>query len=185
MSALGLHPLTRQQSRTRGAIQAAFLDLLFENNYPAVTMAAVAARADVGRSTLYEHFRTKDDLFRDCVRMPLGGLAELVGAQTLPPRFGALLQHFRDNQALARVLVYLPAYGSMQRVLSELIETRLEGRAHGRPHHVPLALIAGQIAAAQLAVLMPWILGQAAISPLALAEALYRTSNAIADSMIG
>jgi AcrR family transcriptional regulator len=177
MSALEFEDLDRRQDRTRTAIRRAFLSLLFENNYPAVTMAAVAERANVGRSTLYEHFRTKDDLFRDTVRVPMSGLAELVDTDTLPEPFGELLQHFRDNQALGRVLVYLPAYGSMQKVLAELIETRL-----GKSDLMPASLVATQIAAAQFAILTPWILGQVALSPAVLAEALHRSSRAMAGA---
>ena len=178
MSAYNTEGLTRQQGRTRGLIRQAFLDLLFERNYPAVSMAAVALHADVGRSTLYEHYHTKDELFRDVVRTPLAGLAELVGAADVPGHFDELLRHFRDNQALCRVLVYLPAYESMQKVLAELIETRLD-----TPGRVSLSLVATQIAAAQFAILTPWILGQVAVSPGDLAVALHRSSNAIAEAL--
>ena len=172
--------LGRQQGRTRTAIRQAFLDLLFEHNYPAVTMAAVAERANIGRSTLYEHYRTKDALFRDCVSVPLAGLAGLVGTDTLPDGFGDLLQHFRDNRALARVLVHLPAYGAMQKVLTDLIEPRLGG-----PARLPIALVAAQIAAAQFALLMPWALGQVAVAPADMADALHRSSNAMANALQG
>ena len=118
MSAHDPAAVSRQAARTRSLIRQAFLDLLFEHAYASVTMAAVAERADVGRSTLYEHYRTKDELFRDVARMPMSGLAELVGAAAIAPSFGDLLQHFRDNRALGRVLVHLPAYASMQRVLA-------------------------------------------------------------------
>ena len=178
MSAHEANAPDRRQGRTRSLIRQAFLELLFEHDFPAVTMAAVAERANVGRSTLYEHFRTKDDLFRDAARWPMSGLAELVGAEALPASFGELLQHFRDNRALGRVLVYLPAYGTMQKVLAELIEPRLA--SGGR---LPPALVASQIAAAQFAFLMPWILGQVAVAPADLAEALHRSSNAIANAL--
>lgn len=180
MSANDAGELDRRQGRTRALIRQAFLELLFERDFPAVTMAAVAERANVGRSTLYEHFRTKDDLFRDTARWPMSGLADLVGADALPATFGDLLQHFRDNRALCRVLIYLPAYGTMQKVLAELIEPRLSGA--GR---LPPALIAAQIAAAQFALLMPWVLGQVALAPADLAEALYRSSNAMANALRG
>lgn len=181
MSAYDAEALDRRQGRTRSLIRHAFLDLLFERDFTAVTMAAVAERANVGRSTLYEHFRAKDDLFRDAARLPMSGLAELVGADTLPGHFSDLLQHFRDNRALARVLVHLPAYGSMQKVLAERIEPRLTGCASG----IPLSLLATQIAAAQFALLTPWMLGQVAVAPADLAQALHKTSNGIANALRG
>ena len=178
MSAYEAKPLNRQQGRTRALIRQAFLELLFERDFPAVTMAAVAGRANVGRSTLYEHFPTRDDLFRDCARWPMSGLAELVGAPALPTAFADLLRHFRENRALGRALIHLPAYGIMQKVLAELIEPRLSGTTR-----LPASLLAAQIAAAQFALLMPWVLGQAAVAPTDLAEALHRSSNAIANAL--
>lgn len=178
MSAYNPAKLSRQSGRTRALIRQAFLELLFEHDFPAVTMAAVADRANIGRSTLYEHFGTKDALLRDSARLPMSGLAALVGAPAPPGDFSDLLQHFRDNRALCRVLVHLPAYGALQKVLAELIESRLAG-----PFRLSPALIAAQIAAAQFAVLTPWILGQVAVSPGDLAVALHRSSNAIAEAL--
>ncbi len=178
MSAFDAEALGRQTGRTRDLIRQAFLELLFEHDFPAVTMAAVAERANIGRSTLYEHFRTKDALFRDTARWPMSGLAGLVGAPALPGDFGDLLQHFRENRALCRVLVHLPAYGTMQKVLAELIEPRL-----GTGGRLPPALVAMQIATAQFALLMPWVMGQVAVAPTDLADALYRSSNAIANAL--
>jgi AcrR family transcriptional regulator len=178
MSTHDTEALGRQAARTRGLIRQAFLELLFERDFPAVTMAAVAERANIGRSTLYEHFQTKDALFRDTSRWPMSGLAGLVAAPTLPEDFGDLLRHFRDNRGLCRVLIHLPAYGTMQKVLAELIEPRL-----GRAGRLPPALVAMQIATAQFALLMPWVLGQVAVAPADLADALYRSSNAIASAL--
>ncbi len=52
----------RRKQRTRKAAVGAFIELRMTEGYDAVAMTAVAERADLGRSTLYEHFRTKDDL---------------------------------------------------------------------------------------------------------------------------
>lgn len=175
--------LSRQQEKTRAAIKAAFLQLLFERNYPAITMADVAGRANVGRSTLYEHFRTKLDLLKDGAAPPFSGLAELIGTTEITDRFLGLLQHFRENHALARVMLHLPARAGLDIVLAQLVERRLCVHAEGKSALVPLPLAARQIAAAQFALLEPWILGQVAVRPEALAAALLRTSNALADAL--
>jgi AcrR family transcriptional regulator len=179
MSAHDTESLGRQPGRTRDLIRQAFLELLFEQDFPAVTMTAVAERANIGRSTLYEHFRTKDALFRDTARWPMSGLAGLVSAPAPPHDFGDLLQHFRENRALCRVLIHLPAYATMQKVLAELIEARLGG-----PLRLPPAVVATQIAAAQFALLIPWVMGQAAATPADMAQALHRSSNAIANALL-
>ena len=54
--------MDRRQRRTRRAIYAAFEQLLLEQHYRDVTVAQIIDRADIGRSTFYAHFDTKDDL---------------------------------------------------------------------------------------------------------------------------
>ena len=67
--------LDRPIQRTRKAAVGAFIELLMAEGYDAVAMTAVAERADPGRSTLYGHFRTKDDLLAASMDWPLRVLA--------------------------------------------------------------------------------------------------------------
>jgi AcrR family transcriptional regulator len=175
--------LTRQQEKTRAAIRAAFVSLLFERNYPSVTMANVADRANVGRSTLYEHFRTKLDLLKDSATVPFSGMAGLVDDAATTGGLINLLHHFRENHALARVLVHMPARAGLDTVLSQLIEQRLTVLAGGQSALIPLPLAARQIAAAQFALLEPWVLAQVAIRPDILGEALVRTTRALVGAI--
>ncbi len=56
--------MDRRQKKTRQAIFNAFTDLLETKPYSTVTVSEIIAAADVGRSTFYSHFETKDDLLR-------------------------------------------------------------------------------------------------------------------------
>ena len=49
--------------RTRDALGNALIDLLREQAFDSIRLQDVLARAGVGRSTFYEHFKDKDDLF--------------------------------------------------------------------------------------------------------------------------
>ncbi len=62
--------MDRRQRKTRKAIYQAFEDLVSEKPYAQVTVAQIIDRADIGRSTFYEHFETKDELLNDmCTEM--------------------------------------------------------------------------------------------------------------------
>ena len=62
--------MDRRQRKTRQAIYDAFESLLSEEHYSQVTVAQIIDRADIGRSTFYDHFETKDDLLAQmCVEM--------------------------------------------------------------------------------------------------------------------
>lgn len=52
----------RRQRRSRQAIMSAFRTLLTQKTYSAITVQNIIDLADVGRSTFYAHFETKDTL---------------------------------------------------------------------------------------------------------------------------
>jgi AcrR family transcriptional regulator len=54
--------MDRRRRKTREAVFAAFTRLLQERPYSAITVQEILDRADVGRSTFYAHFETKDAL---------------------------------------------------------------------------------------------------------------------------
>lgn len=55
-------PVDRRVRRTRRLLKEALLELLAERDYDAITVQEIADRADVGRSTFYAHFESKEDL---------------------------------------------------------------------------------------------------------------------------
>src|SRR5689334_8173006 len=56
----------RRVQRSRALLQQALIDLIGERRYADITVQDIVDRANVGRTTFYLHFPSKDDLFLSC-----------------------------------------------------------------------------------------------------------------------
>jgi AcrR family transcriptional regulator len=77
---LGLRELKKQ--RTRAAIADAALELFLDRGFDDVTVVEVARAAEVSEATVFNYFRTKEDLVFDRLDQFWGRLAEAVERRT-------------------------------------------------------------------------------------------------------
>lgn len=160
-----------RRRRTRKALQQAFVALFFEHGFDEIGITDIAARAGVGRSTLYEHYRGKDELLLDTVRHPFDRLAVVVDADVATADVAAALRHFWDNRANARSLRRESSRRALARVYARLVAARLAKRAEAGAATPRMAAI---VAEAQLGVLLGWLAGDIDATPEQLAGALVR-----------
>ena len=57
--------MDRRQRKTREAIFKAFTELLSAKDFDQITVGEIIKLSDVGRSTFYSHFETKDFLLKE------------------------------------------------------------------------------------------------------------------------
>lgn len=164
MSRISATPDRRQQ-RTRAALLAAFRDLMFAERYDRIDVAAVCERANVGRSTFYAHFASKDALLAASMQPLLGLLAEVAETGD-SPQLAWLLAHFWEQRRHGRVVFAPPLRSVLERELASTIAARL-GSAR--------RLAALQIAAAQLTVVDAWMTGAISATPAEMAAQLAAT----------
>nr|MDT0656524.1 TetR-like C-terminal domain-containing protein [Micromonospora sp. DSM 115978] len=121
-----------RSSRADEAIVTATLDLLAEGTaIEALAIEAIAARAGVGKATIYRRWPGKDDLLRDALRT-LKGPAPVPAGRSVRDDLVALLEPIcRDSDSLAgKIMPSLVLAGrhspDRHRLYQELIEPRRE-----------------------------------------------------------
>jgi AcrR family transcriptional regulator len=118
----------------------------------------------VGRSTFYEHFRSKDDVLFAAMEPLLLTLANAALNRASKAQVRAMLDHIWEQRALGRVILDSRGALQLQRKLAALIEARLP-----KSGAIPPAMPAMAAAAGRLAMLRMWIAGEASCSSDALA----------------
>ncbi len=97
-------------SRTKAALQRAFKSLLQSKPYESIAVDEICKAANVGRSTFYTHFRSKDDLKRsglEALRRQLVARQKAGRSRGSPPMSFTidLFAHARDHLDHYRTLV--------------------------------------------------------------------------------
>ncbi|NJM53793.1 MAG: TetR family transcriptional regulator [Blastocatellia bacterium] len=73
----------RRTNRTQKALRNALIELILEKHYDTISVQDIIDRADIGRSTFYNHFRDKEDLFRGDWERVLHHFVEQITAENL------------------------------------------------------------------------------------------------------
>lgn len=100
--------MDRRQQKTRASVFSAFSALLAEKPYSKITVQEIIDAANVGRTTFYAHFETKDDLLKALCQELFGHIIAsavdrththgLYSHQEAPLSvFCHLLQHLQEN----------------------------------------------------------------------------------------
>ena len=61
-------PLDRRIQRTRQLLREALFALIVERGYEAITVQDITERANLGRTTLYLHYRDKEELLKASIK---------------------------------------------------------------------------------------------------------------------
>ena len=178
----------RRAQRTRTLLVRAFNELVLQRGYDALTVRDIIEHANVGRSTFYEHFENKDDILRRSLRPVFGVLADALGTAQPSTELAEILAHFRENARLVRALFRGSTHFLMSQILAELMEERLSAlpaTSLGRLQAVPVALVAAQLAGAQLGLIEAWVSSKAPCPCEQLARALHASANASLQALFG
>lgn len=159
----------RRVRRTRSVLHRALASLIHEKPYEAIVVKEILARADVGRSTFYAHFRDKNALLasgmRDMLRASGNALPPGAGRGAWLLRFSLpLLEHIGRHAGAAAHGDHAPRQEAVHEQLRHALAERVgedlrRAAAGGHVHGVPTGLLAEHVAATFVLVLERWIAG--------------------------
>jgi AcrR family transcriptional regulator len=172
----------RRVQKTRGLLHRALVSLIHEKEYESVVVKEILARANVGRSTFYAHFRDKGELLdtglRDMLRACAARAPGRSGsrAEQLLRFSGPLFAHVdhvrggRDWSSDARRQAVV--HERLRQAIAELVADDLR-RLGYRPEDrggVPAALLAQHVASTYVLVFDWWMRREEPIGAVAANE---------------
>ena len=167
--------IDRRVSRTTKTLHHALISLILKKNYEAITVQEICDSANVGRSTFYTHYTSKDDLHQrgiENLRRVLSdgrsdALADHGDIRGRSLSFSrTLFEHARDRNDLFRALAGsrggTVALDTIRRIISDVVRDEL---AETADKSMPRELIVQFVVGAYMAVLTWWLDGGAKLPP--------------------
>ena len=185
----------RRVQRTRELLQKALIELLSECGYDAITVQQIVDRANVGRTTFYAHYNSKDDLFMSCHKAIVSRFQYLHSnpeSLLLPEAPSGMIAAYRHLMN-ARTMLYPIFQGGDSLLILRRIRDRSAQEIKASLHvlfadsdtTVPLDVLANYLAGAQIALLQWWLEKRQPHSPEDLAQTFHRLQRAAILDVLG
>jgi AcrR family transcriptional regulator len=171
----------RRTQRTRQALMSAFVELVLTRGYEVLTTGEIIRKANVGRSTFYLHYASKEELLRESMKHPSSAMAACVDGDVTRQQLTPLLDHFREQRTMNRVFFAYPIRPLWVKSLAAVIEPRLPPAARTgsmRPL-IPRSLVALTVAEMQIGLITHWLTGRLSLKSEVIAVALIANTRAM------
>lgn len=187
--------MDRRQQKTRTAIFSAFTSLLAEKSYSKITVQEIIDLADVGRTTFYAHFETKDDLLKELCQELFGHIISsamdrththgLYSDRSAPESvFCHLLQHLQENDKNIIALLSCESSEMFLRYfkdsLNDLIRSQFINQNRKANTDIPEGFLINHISGSFVEMVLWWIKGHMKQTP----EDLDRYFRAVIEPII-
>jgi AcrR family transcriptional regulator len=191
--------MDKRIQRTRELLEKALIELIGERDYDSITVQDIVERANLGRTTFYLHYSSKDELFMSCHELVISDFnvgsfyphplsrEELLSSKT-PEGMIEAYRHLKEAEAhLYPVFQGKDAPQLLRRIRdrsAEEIEANLRSAFSEEASLIPFELLANYLAGAQLALVQWWLEKHRSYSAEALAQSFHRLQrSAIRDAL--
>ncbi|BEU88857.1 TetR/AcrR family transcriptional regulator [Selenomonas sp. TAMA-11512] len=181
--------MDRRQQKTRAAVFSAFSTLLSKKGYGKITVQDIIDTANIGRTTFYAHFETKDDLLKALCEELFGHIIDsaldcththgLYSDGSAPESvFCHLLQHLEENDCNILGLLSCESNEIFLRYfkdnLKRLVQIQFIRRGGTANADIPQDFIINHISGSFVEMVLWWLQGHRKESPVEL-DRYFRT----------
>ncbi len=187
--------LDRRVQRTHEQLQKALIELINERGYDTITVQEIADRANVGRTTFYEYYTSKDDLFTRCHEAIVIELhlihshPESLLLPEVPPGIVSAYRNLVDKRALLYPIFQSKDGPLILRRIRDgsalEIEAALRTVFAEADSAIPLEVLANYLAGAQIALMQWWLEKRQPHTPENLAQIFHRLQRAAIRDAFG
>jgi len=164
----------RRSQRTQQSLMDALISLLAGKHYDEISINDIIERANVGRSTFYAHYQTKDDLLKSGFERVLDMLIQNISFgeadQDLRLDTTSLFRHAQGHYEIYRTLVWGSGFELLTKDGHEALSTKFQESftrfLSGKPEPaIPLTVLAYALAGTLLILLKWWLDNKMPYSP--------------------
>jgi AcrR family transcriptional regulator len=190
----------RRVQRTRELLQRSLIEQIGERDYDAITIQEIVDRANVGRTTFYQHYTSKDDLLISCHEYIISEF-RFSPRRTHPLTRQELLSPEAPQGLIAAYQHVQEAWGKLYPIFqgkdgalilrrirdlsAQEIETNLRAVFTKMDSHIPLEMLSNYLAGAQLALVQWWLEKHRPHSAEILAQTFQRLQSAAIRDAFG
>ncbi len=175
----------RRVRRTRKLLHDALISLVLERNYDSITVRDILDQADVGRSTFYTHFDSRDELLisgMDDLRTTLRSAIERDRGsakhhESVVAFSRAVFEHANEYREVYHALLRTSAWPLVRQHLQEILDEVIRDEAKGEivklrsaESEIPVDLFVHYLNASFFAVLTWWLDRRSRLSPAQIDE---------------
>jgi AcrR family transcriptional regulator len=151
--------IDRRFRKTENSIYNAFIELVQTKRYNNITIQNILDKADIGRTTFYSHFQTKDDLFREMITNFMESFITGLTDEKIIIPVAQIYEHLQKNQ-----YVIIGLFSSdnsnmitnrMMEYWSEKLTSRFTYEAEKR--NIPVSLYINYIVSSFISMTRWWI----------------------------
>lgn len=188
----------KRVERTRESLQKALIELIAERGYDSITIQDIVDRANLGRTTFYLHYNSKDELFMSCheaiiSEFHLGLLHPLTREELLSPQIPVPMTSAYRHLEEGRALLYPIFHGKdSQLILRQIrdrsaqeIEANLRTIFVETESAIPFEMLANYLVGAQIALMQWWLEKRRSHTSESLAQTFHRLQRAAICNALG